>query len=105
MELNSRASNTALGTNATNCKNIKEFIKPVKRFQGKEDLKEGSHNSAFISNYSFLFLYQANFIKSFCKGQVGCVFPGLFSYFMTQTEKLDNIHYISKDCKIFVTRC
>lgn len=89
----------ASGTNATNYNNIKELIKPVKCFQRKEDLKEGSHKSAFISNYSFIFLYQANFIKSFCKGQMGCVFPELFSYFMTQTKKLDNIHCISKDWK------
>lgn len=75
----------APGTNAINYKNTKELIKPVKCFQRDEDLKEGSHNSAFISNYSFIFLYQANFIKSFCKGQVGCAFPGLLSYFMTQT--------------------
>lgn len=76
----------ASGTNAINYKSIKELIEPVKCFQRKEDLKEGSHNSTFISNYSFIVLYQANFIKSFCKGQVGCVFPGLFSYFITQTE-------------------
>lgn len=86
MEPNSRAGNMASGTNATNYKDSKELIKPVKCFQRKEDLKEGSHNPAFISNFSFIFLYRANFIKSFCKGQVGRVFPRLLSYFMTQTE-------------------
>lgn len=86
MEPNSGAGYMASGTNATNYENIKELIKPVKCFQREEDLKEGSHNSAFISNYSFIFLYQANFIKSFCKGQVGCVFSRLFSNFMTQAE-------------------
>lgn len=40
----------ASGTNATNYKNIKELIKPVKCFQRKEDVREGSHNSSFIGN-------------------------------------------------------
>lgn len=89
MEPYSRAGNMASGTNATNYNNIKELIRLVKCFQKKkkmEDLKEGSHNSAFISSYSFIFLYQTNFIKLFCKGQVRCVFPDLFSYFTPETE-------------------
>lgn len=105
MEPNSRAGNMASGTNATNYNNVKELIRLVKYFQKKEDLKEGSHNFTFISSYSFIFLYQANFIKSFCKGQLGCVFPDLFSYFTPQTEQLNNIHCISKGWKTFTLKC
>lgn len=55
MEPNSSAGNMASGTNATNYNNIRGLIRLVKCFQKKEDLKEESHNSAFISSYSFIF--------------------------------------------------
>lgn len=43
----------ALGTNATNYENIEVLIKLVKCFQRKEDLKEESLSSVFISNFLF----------------------------------------------------
>lgn len=37
-------------------------------------LRQGSNSSALISNCSFIFVYQASFIKLFSKGQMWCVF-------------------------------
>lgn len=84
MEPNSKAGNMAPGTNAANYKYIKELIKLVKCSQRKENLKEVT--ILLLSEITLIFLYRANFVKSFCKGQVGCIFSGLFSYFMTQTK-------------------
>lgn len=55
-----------------------------------EERKETSHESVFISNCSFIALHETDFIKSVFKGQVGCVFSELPSYFVVRTEKPDN---------------
>lgn len=49
-------------------------------------LKQGSNSSALISNCSFVFVYQASFIKLFSKGQMWCVFLVLLWFSMTLPE-------------------
>lgn len=104
-EPNSRAVNMAPGPNATNYENIKELISPRSTCK-EQKIWKGPGTSLFLSAIAcHTALYETNFIKSFCKGQVGCVFSELLSYFVTQTEKLDNIHCISKDWNTLMSRC
>lgn len=59
---------------------------------------QGSNSSGLTSNCSFIFVYQAGFIKLSSKGQMWCVFLVLLWFFMTLPEQLNNKQCMSKCC-------
>lgn len=61
-------------------------------------LEQGTNSSVLISNCSFVFVYQASFIKLFSKGQMWCVFLVLLWFSMTLPEWLNNKRCMSIRC-------
>lgn len=105
MEADSRAVKMAPGPNTTHYENIKELISLRNTCKGQRS-ERGQPRVCFYQQLLFhISTWSSHFIKSFGKGQMGCVLSERLSYFVTQTEKLDNIHCISEDWNTLMSRC
>lgn len=105
MEANSRAVKMAPGPNATHYGNIKELISLWNTCKGRRIWKRPAQACVYQQLLFHISVWSSHFIKSSGKGQVGWVLSERLSYFVTQTEKLDNIHCISKDWNTLMSRC